>query len=69
MSAISHSAASSVSGSVLGKRDFGGISESEKDEPSEKAASREADGESAPAPKRKRIAPTLISSVKDNPTG
>lgn len=41
-----HSATSSVSGSVLGKRDIGGASESEKE-----------DGQV----KKRRIAPTLIS--------
>ncbi len=41
-----HSATSSVSGSVLGKRDIGGASESEKE-----------DGQV----KKRRIAPTLVS--------
>jgi chromatin assembly factor 1 subunit B len=42
-----HSATSSVSGSVLGKRDLGAASESEKE-----------DGQI----KKRRIAPTLVSS-------
>ncbi|OAX84004.1 hypothetical protein ACJ72_01639 [Emergomyces africanus] len=70
MSGISHSATSSVSGSVLGKRDLGAASESERDEARESGKDRDAgagadvDGEiiaAAPAAKKRRVAPTLIS--------
>ena len=47
-----HSAQSSVSGNVLGKRDAGAASESEKED--HKA-------------KKRRIAPTLISTANDSP--
>ncbi|KAL1957622.1 hypothetical protein VTO42DRAFT_5733 [Malbranchea cinnamomea] len=78
LSAVSHSAASSISGSVLGKRDIGTVSESEKEELKVEEDSQKTEKNAAPAPKRKRIAPTLISgglsetptsSARDNPSG
>ena len=48
-----HSAANSISGSVLGKRDAGMTSESEKEDSGSK------DGEVVH--KKRRIAPTLVS--------
>ncbi|OJD15886.1 hypothetical protein AJ78_03904 [Emergomyces pasteurianus Ep9510] len=69
MSGVSHSATSSVSGSVLGKRDLGAASESERDEVRESGKGRDGgadvDGEvvdAAPAAKKRRVAPTLISA-------
>ncbi|TPX22588.1 hypothetical protein DIZ76_014465 [Coccidioides immitis] len=67
MTGVSHSARSSISGSVLGKRDLGAISESEKDDSKEtdkelSAAAVENDDAASRPPKRKRIAPTLISA-------
>ncbi|KAI1907023.1 Chromatin assembly factor 1 subunit [Ophidiomyces ophidiicola] len=66
MTGVSHSARSSISGSVLGKRDLGAISESDKEdtkEPSEPVQQANDNGGATPrAPKRKRIAPTLISA-------
>ncbi|EEH46242.2 uncharacterized protein PADG_08684 [Paracoccidioides brasiliensis Pb18] len=67
MSGISHSTASSISGSVLGKRDLGAIGESERDDSKEKKEDdnkeTEANDETVvvPAVKKRRIAPTLIS--------
>jgi chromatin assembly factor 1 subunit B len=52
---VSHSATSSFSSTVLGKRDIGAASESEKEE-----AKRETVDTEKPAKKR-RIAPTLVS--------
>lgn len=48
-----HSATSSVSGSVLGKRDFGAASESEKEEGKLK---------------KRRVAPTLVGRSRDEVT-
>ncbi|QSS50649.1 chromatin assembly factor 1 subunit B [Histoplasma capsulatum var. duboisii H88] len=73
MSGVSHSATSSVSGSVLGKRDICGVSESERDEARDSGRGdngADADGEviaAVPAAKKRRIAPTLISG-EDTPT-
>ncbi|EEH20483.2 hypothetical protein PABG_07839 [Paracoccidioides brasiliensis Pb03] len=67
MSGISHSTASSISGSVLGKRDLGAICESERDDSKEKKEDdnkeTEANDETVvvPAVKKRRIVPTLIS--------
>ena len=47
-----HSATSSVSGSVLGKRDIGAASESEKEEAK---------------PKKRRVAPTLVGLSSAGP--
>jgi len=55
-----HSATRSVSGSVLGKRDAGMTSESEKEDSGSK------DGT---APKKRRIAPTLVSGGNANGDG
>lgn len=54
MPGVSHSATSSFSSTVLGKRDIGAASESEKEDTKAEAATQK------PAKKR-RIAPTLIS--------
>ncbi|KAK2839189.1 hypothetical protein FQN49_006388 [Arthroderma sp. PD_2] len=60
----SHSAANSISGSVLGKRDLSTVSESEKEDPTEKDEDDQgANKASQRGPKRKRIAPTLVSSA------
>ncbi|KAK2811608.1 hypothetical protein FQN50_001950 [Emmonsiellopsis sp. PD_5] len=62
MSGISHSATSSVSGSVLGKRDLGAVSESERDESKGKHEDKSQEAETAPpVVKKRRVAPTLIS--------
>ncbi|KAJ9222367.1 hypothetical protein DTO271D3_2136 [Paecilomyces variotii] len=62
-SGVSHSARSSVSGSVLGKRDIGAASESEKEE--SKGQSNENQPQQS---KKRRIAPTLVSGGNnDNP--
>ncbi|KAK2742525.1 hypothetical protein FQN55_007811 [Onygenales sp. PD_40] len=62
MSGISHSATSSVSGSVLGKRDLGAVSESERDESKGKNEDKPQEAETAPpVVKKRRVAPTLIS--------
>jgi chromatin assembly factor 1 subunit B len=58
MSGVSHSATSSMSSTVLGKRDIGAASESEKEET--KVPSKDRSDQQQPA-KRRRIAPTLIS--------
>lgn len=55
MPGVSHSATSSFSSTVLGKRDIGAASESEKEE-----SKRETVETEKPAKKR-RIAPTLVS--------
>lgn len=60
MSAVSHSATSSISGSVLGKRDIGAASESEKEETKEQ--SKETQQQQQQQPKKRRIAPTLVSA-------
>lgn len=52
-SGISHSATSSISGSVLGKRDIGPTSESEREETQAKT------------PKKRRIAPTPVNITAD----
>lgn len=68
---VSHSATSSVSGSVLGKRDSVAMNEPEKEaekdtEPKDKGKGQEEEKESsAPAPKKRRIAPTLVSTESD----
>ncbi|OJD22784.1 hypothetical protein ACJ73_05869 [Blastomyces percursus] len=67
MSGVSHSATISVSGSVLGKRELGTVSESERDEIRESgkhSSGADVEGEvtaTAPAVKKRRVAPTLIS--------
>lgn len=64
------SAASSVSGAVAGgvKRDAGGVSEDESARDAagatEGEGKKEVVGESGPAPKKRKIAPTLISELK-----
>lgn len=63
VSGVSHSAHSSISSSVvLGKRDIGATSESEKDEIKETARNGVEH-----LPKKRRIAPTLISTRSDMP--
>jgi chromatin assembly factor 1 subunit B len=62
ISGVSHSAHSSVSGSVLGKRDIGTASESERDESKEPSQKK-----SEQPPKKRRIAPTLVSTGSDEP--
>lgn len=57
MSTVSQSGPNSVSGSVLGKRDTRPASETEKDE---------SKGQDAEQPKKRRVAPTLVSAG-DNP--
>ncbi|KAF3480629.1 chromatin assembly complex protein [Arthroderma uncinatum] len=60
----SHSAANSISGSVLGKRDLSTVSESEKEDPIEKDEDDQGVNKAGQrGPKRKRIAPTLVSSA------
>jgi chromatin assembly factor 1 subunit B len=65
MPGVSHSATSSFSSTVLGKRDIGAASESEKED-------TKADAKGVPElekpPKRRRIAPTLVSQeeTKEN---
>ncbi|PGH28104.1 hypothetical protein AJ80_00362 [Polytolypa hystricis UAMH7299] len=75
LSTISHSATSSISGSVLGKRDIGAASESEKEEAKDKTATESADKDkdkesstaAPPPPKKRRIAPTLVSAGGEAP--
>ncbi|KAM5470530.1 Chromatin assembly factor 1 subunit [Microsporum ferrugineum] len=60
----SHSATNSISGSVLGKRDLSTVSESEKEDPGDKDEEDQGGNKAAQRePKRKRIAPTLVSSA------
>ncbi|KAK2749892.1 hypothetical protein FQN57_005309 [Myotisia sp. PD_48] len=54
-STASHSATNSISGSVLGKRDLGAVSESEQEEQTKASVVQER------GPKRKRIVPTLVT--------
>ncbi|KAH8700882.1 WD40-repeat-containing domain protein [Talaromyces proteolyticus] len=66
MPGISHSATSSFSSTVLGKRDIGTASESEREEPSVNVNTgqkhvRENVTELEKPPKKRRIAPTLIA--------
>lgn len=65
MSAVSQSKPSSVSGSTLGKREVHPASESEKES---KDKGQDGTNESQQQPKKRRIAPTLITGNKD-PTG
>lgn len=58
VSGVSHSATSSVSGSVLGKRDIGAASESEKEDLKDNSGSQE---QQQQAPKKRRIAPIPVS--------
>jgi chromatin assembly factor 1 subunit B len=58
MAGVAHSATSSISSTVLGKRDIGAASESEKEETKE---DEEGTSELQQPPKKRRIAPTLIS--------
>ncbi|KAL1966643.1 hypothetical protein VTN77DRAFT_4054 [Rasamsonia byssochlamydoides] len=61
MSGVSHSATSSMSSNILGKRDIGAASESEKEET--KAQSKDpSEQQQQQQPKKRRIAPTLISA-------
>lgn len=60
MSAVSQSRTSSVSGSVLGKRDMQTASESEKEEKDQGSSIQ------LQQPKKRRIAPTLISGGNDS---
>ncbi|DAA78134.1 TPA_exp: Uncharacterized protein A8136_5837 [Trichophyton benhamiae CBS 112371] len=60
----SHSATNSISGSVLGKRDISTVSESEKEDSHDKDEDDQTGNNAAQRePKRKRIAPTLVSSA------
>ncbi|KKA25160.1 Chromatin assembly factor 1 subunit B [Rasamsonia emersonii CBS 393.64] len=61
MSGVSHSATSSMSGSVLGKRDIGAASESEKEETKAQSKEPSEQQQQQQQPKKRRIAPTLIS--------
>ncbi|EGE06862.1 chromatin assembly factor 1 subunit B [Trichophyton equinum CBS 127.97] len=61
----SDSATNSISGSVLGKRDISTVSESEKEDSHDKDEDDQTGNNAAAQrePKRKRIAPTLVSSA------
>lgn len=62
VSGVSHSATSSISGSVLGKRDIGAASESEREDAKDNSGSQQQ------LPKKRRIAPIPVSSDSGGPS-